>query len=67
MEKKPVQTATTVDLTEGCNLACDYCFTWSEHKAKKMSWKMLQNIIDWVGFLFSMSDRRWRGFSPLPT
>jgi len=39
--------ATTVDLTEGCNLACDYCFTHSDHNVKKMSWDMLKKIIHW--------------------
>jgi uncharacterized protein len=47
-KQQPVQRATTVDLTESCNLACDYCFTWGTHKTRKrMSWKMLTNIIEW--------------------
>ncbi len=47
IEDKPVLSSTSVDLTEGCNLACDYCFTWSAHKSRKMSWKTLTNIIEW--------------------
>lgn len=41
-------TATTIDLTEACNLACDYCFTWSkDHKRKTITKKMAKKIIDW--------------------
>lgn len=42
---KPI--ACTIDLTEGCNLACDYCFTWSKHKPKKLTYEMGKRIIDW--------------------
>jgi uncharacterized protein len=43
---KPV--GTTIDLTEACNLACDYCFTWSKkHKRKTISYDMATRIIDW--------------------
>jgi len=40
-------TATTIDLTEACNLACDYCFTWSKHKQKSITEEMAKKIIDW--------------------
>jgi len=44
----PKPTATTIDLTEACNLACDYCFTWSKkHKRKTISYDMATRIIDW--------------------
>ena len=39
--------ACTIDLTEGCNLACDYCFTWSDHKPRKLPEAMGKRIIDW--------------------
>lgn len=42
---KPV--ATTLDLTEGCNLACDYCFTHSLHKPRKLPFELGKRIIDW--------------------
>ena len=43
----PAPVACTIDLTEGCNLACDYCFTWSNHKPRRISEKMGKKIIDW--------------------
>jgi uncharacterized protein len=43
----PAPVACTIDLTEGCNLACDYCFTWSKHKPKKIDKKLAKRIIDW--------------------
>jgi len=43
----PKPTATTIDLTEGCNLACDYCFTWSKHKRRSITEGMATRIIDW--------------------
>lgn len=40
--------ATTIDVTEACNLACDYCFTWSKkHKRKTISYDMATRIIKW--------------------
>ena len=46
--KIPKPTATTIDLTEACNLACDYCFTWSKnHKRKTISYDLATKIIDW--------------------
>jgi uncharacterized protein len=46
MNIKP--TATTIDLTEACNLACDYCFTWSKnHKRRSITYDMATKIIDW--------------------
>lgn len=47
MNNLPKPKATTIDLTEACNLACDYCFTWSNHKAKSITEKMAKRIIDW--------------------
>ncbi len=43
----PKPTATSLDLTEACNLACDYCFTWSNHKRRVLSYDMATRIIDW--------------------
>ena len=40
-------TACTIDVTEDCNLACDYCFTWSKHKRRVLSEKIGKNIINW--------------------
>lgn len=37
--------ACTIDLTEACNLACTYCFTWGKTK-KKLSFEMGKRIID---------------------
>jgi len=46
--KIPKQVGTTIDLTEACNLACDYCFTWSKkHKRKTITEKMAKRIINW--------------------
>jgi uncharacterized protein len=42
---KPI--SCTIDLTEGCNLACDYCFTWSKHKRKVIDEGLAKRIIDW--------------------
>jgi len=44
---RPKLTSTTIDVTEACNLACDYCFTWSSHKSRKMTYEMATNIFDW--------------------
>jgi len=44
----PVPISTTLDLTEACNLRCDYCFTWTKkHKRRAMSEKTGKRIIDW--------------------
>lgn len=43
----PKPTATTIDLTEACNLACDYCFTCSKHKKRSITEEMATRIIDW--------------------
>lgn len=45
--RKPRLTSTTIDVTEGCNLACDYCFTWSKHKPKKTTYEMATRVFDW--------------------
>ena len=45
--KMPKPTSTSIDLTEACNLACDYCFTWSKHKHRVISYDMATRIIDW--------------------
>jgi uncharacterized protein len=42
-----IESATTIDLTEACNLRCWYCFTYSEHKPKKLSFDMAKKIIDY--------------------
>jgi uncharacterized protein len=39
--------ACTIDLTEACNLACDYCFTHSDHRPKHLSINKGKRIIDW--------------------
>lgn len=40
--------STTIDLTEVCNLSCDYCFTWSKnHKRRSITYDMATKIIDW--------------------
>ena len=39
--------ACTIDLTEGCNLACDYCFTYSKHKKRVLPLDLGKRIIDW--------------------
>jgi len=39
--------STTLDLTEACNLACDYCFTWSKHKPRKLNLELGKRIINW--------------------
>ena len=41
----PKPRACTIDLTEGCNLACDYCFTHSLHNRKVISEEMGKTII----------------------
>jgi len=44
----PKPTGTTIDLTEACNLACDYCFTWNaKHKRKSITEGMAKKIIKW--------------------
>ena len=44
----PKPKATTLDLTEACNMACDYCFTWSkDHKRRKMPMDLAKRIINW--------------------
>ncbi len=47
MKLKNNLVAMTLDLTEGCNLACDYCFTWSKHKPRKLPEALGKRIIDW--------------------
>lgn len=39
----------TIDLTENCNLACDYCFTWRKGNCKNrvLKPKIAHRIIDW--------------------
>lgn len=37
----------TIDLTEACNLACDYCFTYSNHKKRILPLNLGKRIIDW--------------------
>ena len=40
--------STTIDLTEACNMACDYCFTWSkDHKRRTITPDLAKRIIDW--------------------
>ena len=44
----PIPISTTFDLTEACNLRCDYCFTWTQkHKRRVMSEITGKRIIDW--------------------
>ena len=43
----PKFSACSLDLTEGCNLACDYCFTYSKHKPKSLTREMGERIMDW--------------------
>lgn len=39
----------TMDLTQKCNLACEYCFAHTHrHKAKDMSWETAKKTIDWL-------------------
>ncbi len=66
MFPKPV--ACSIDLTEGCNLNCDYCFTHSKHKTRKLSFDMGKRIIDW--WLPQTDDKRsvdiqWWGGEPI--
>jgi uncharacterized protein len=64
----PKPTACTIDLTEGCNLACDYCFTWSKHKRRVIDKWMVKRIID---FWLPQTDPKeqaqlsWWGGEPL--
>jgi len=47
-EEMPKPAATSIDLTEACNMACDYCFTWSQdHKRRTISYDLATRIIDW--------------------
>jgi len=41
--------STTIDLTEHCNLACDYCFTWrsGQRKGRVLKEDIGRKIIDW--------------------
>lgn len=39
-------TSCTIDLTEACNLACDYCFTHSKHEPRALTEDMLKRIIN---------------------
>ena len=43
----PKMRACSMDLTEGCNLACDYCFTYSQHKRRVLDRGLGERIIDW--------------------
>lgn len=60
--------ATTLDLTEACNMACPYCFTHSVHKPRKLDEALGQRILDWwipqvkVGAKVQIS---WWGGEPL--
>lgn len=47
MKEMPKPVACTIDLTEACNLRCDYCFTWSKHKPRVISDEMAFRIVDW--------------------
>lgn len=38
----------TIDLTEGCNLACSYCFTYSEHRPRKLDKELGKRLIEWM-------------------
>jgi len=63
---KPV--ACTIDLTEACNLACDYCFTFSDHKKRDLTEKLGRSIIDWwlpQTDQNSKIDIAWWGGEPL--
>ena len=51
----PHQSSCTIDLTEECNMACDYCFTHSQHNKKVLSEEMGKKIID-LWFLNVMLD-----------
>jgi uncharacterized protein len=42
-----IPTATSFDLTEACNLACDYCFTHSCHKPRRADEGLLTRLIAW--------------------
>jgi uncharacterized protein len=39
--------ATTLDLTEACNMACPYCFTHSVHKPRRLDESLGKRILDW--------------------
>lgn len=41
------ESATTIDLTEACNLRCWYCFTYSKHKPRRMTLPLAKKIIDY--------------------
>lgn len=41
------QTACSIDVTEACNLACDYCFTHSKHIPKKLDPIVGKQFIKW--------------------
>ena len=42
----PKLNACSIDLTEGCNLACTYCFTHSKHKPRVIQEPMAKRIIN---------------------
>jgi len=42
-----IESSTTIDLTEACNLRCWYCFTYSEHKPKRMTLPLAKKIVDY--------------------
>lgn len=61
----------TIDLTERCNLACDYCFTWHQNnnmKTKDLTEEMGLKIIDKFIELGDKGAKRnisWWGGEPL--
>ncbi len=61
----------TIDLTERCNLACDYCFTWHQNNnmvTKDLSEEMGIKIIDKFIALGDKGSKRtisWWGGEPL--
>jgi uncharacterized protein len=60
----------SLDLTESCNLNCDYCFTYSKHKRKVLPLDLGKRILDWW---FTQVDKEgdvarevtWWGGEPL--
>lgn len=57
----------TIDLTENCNLACDYCFTHSSHERRDIDPDMARRMITW--FLEQATNKdcsiAWWGGEPL--
>lgn len=66
----PKLNACSIDLTEGCNLACTYCFTHSEHKSRVIEEQMAKTIIDFFIHNSLWTDGKevgidWWGGEPL--